>query len=150
MRIMRMQRRIAAEILKCGENRIWIDPERIEDVKSAITREDIKRLIKEGVIKKKPIKGQSTYRAKIRHEQRKKGRHRGPGSRKGKKTARMGKKERWIMTIRALRKELRKLKAEKKIDVHTYRRLYIRAKGGQFKNKHQLYLFLEERGILKR
>lgn len=145
-----MQRRIAAEILKCGENRIWIDPERIEDVKSAITREDIKRLIKEGVIKKKPIKGQSTYRAKIRHEQRKKGRHRGPGSRKGKKTARMGKKERWIMTIRALRKELRKLKAEKKIDVHTYRRLYIRAKGGQFKNKHQLYLFLEERGILKR
>ncbi|WP_206204916.1 50S ribosomal protein L19e [Thermococcus sp. LS2] len=147
---MRMQRRIAAEILKCGENRVWIDPERIEDVKSAITREDIKRLIKEGVIKKKPIKGQSTYRAKIRHEQRKKGRHRGPGSRKGKKTARMGKKERWIMTIRALRKELRKLKAEKKIDVHTYRRLYIRAKGGQFKNKHQLYLFLEEKGILKR
>ncbi|ADT83088.1 50S ribosomal protein L19e [Thermococcus sp. SY098] len=150
MIIMRMQRRIAAEILKCGENRIWIDPERIEDVKSAITREDIKRLIKEGVIKKKPVKGQSTYRAKIRHEQRKKGRHRGPGSRKGKKTARMGKKERWIMTIRALRKELRKLKAEKKIDVHTYRRLYIRAKGGQFKNKHQLYLFLEEKGILKR
>ncbi|MBO8174809.1 MAG: 50S ribosomal protein L19e [Thermococcus sp.] len=150
MRIMKMQRRIAAEILKCGENRIWIDPERIEDVKSAITREDIKRLIKEGVIKKKPIKGQSTYRAKIRHEQRKKGRHRGPGSRKGKKTARMGKKERWIMTIRALRRELRKLKAEKKIDVHTYRRLYIRAKGGQFKNKHQLYLFLEEKGILKR
>jgi len=148
--VMRMQRRIAAEILKCGENRIWIDPERIEDVKSAITREDIKRLIKEGVIKKKPVKGQSTYRAKIRHEQRKKGRHRGPGSRKGKKTARMGKKERWIMTIRALRKELRKLKAEKKIDVHTYRRLYIRAKGGQFKNKHQLYLFLEEKGILKR
>lgn len=147
---MRMQRRIAAEILKCGENRIWIDPERIEDVKSAITREDIKRLIKEGIIKKKPVKGQSTYRAKIRHEQRKKGRHRGPGSRKGKKTARMGKKERWIMTIRALRKELRKLKAEKKIDVHTYRRLYIRAKGGQFKNKHQLYLFLEEKGILKR
>ncbi len=150
MIIMRMQRRIAAEILKCGENRIWIDPERIEDVKSAITREDIKRLIKEGVIKKKPVKGQSTYRAKIKHEQRKKGRHRGPGSRKGKKTARMGKKERWIMTIRALRKELRKLKAEKKIDVHTYRRLYIRAKGGQFKNKHQLYLFLEEKGILKR
>nr|WP_200956741.1 50S ribosomal protein L19e [Thermococcus barophilus] len=150
MIIMRMQRRIAAEILKCGENRIWIDPERIEDVKSAITREDIKRLIKEGVIKKKPVKGQSTYRAKIRHEQRKRGRHRGPGSRKGKKTARMGKKERWIMTIRALRKELRKLKAEKKIDVHTYRRLYIRAKGGQFKNKHQLYLFLEEKGILKR
>ncbi|ALV61939.1 LSU ribosomal protein L19e [Thermococcus sp. 2319x1] len=148
--MLKMQRRIAAELLKCGENRVWIDPERIDDVKSAITREDIKRLINEGVIKKKPIKGQSRYRAKLRQEAKKKGRHRGHGSRKGKKTARMGKKERWIMTIRALRKELRKLKAEKKIDEHTYRNLYIKAKGGQFKSKHQLYLFLEEKEILKR
>ncbi|AIF68800.1 50S ribosomal protein L19 [Palaeococcus pacificus DY20341] len=148
--MLKMQKRIAAELLKCGENRVWIDPERIEDVEAAITREDIRRLIDEGVIKKKAIKGQSSYRAKIRKEARKKGRHRGHGSRKGKKTARMGKKERWMMTIRALRKELRKLKAEGKLDAHTYRRLYIRAKGGQFKSKHQLYLFMEEKGILKR
>jgi len=147
--MLKMQRRIAAEILKCGENRIWIDPERIDDVAVAITREDIKRLIHDGVIRKKPIKGQSRARARIRHEQKKKGRHRGPGSRKGKKTARMGKKERWMTTIRALRKELRKLKAEGKLDDHTYRRLYIRAKGGQFKNKRQLYLFMREHGILK-
>lgn len=148
--MLRMQRRVAAELLKCGENRVWFDPERIDDVASAITREDIRRLINDGVIKKKPVKGQSSYRAKLRKEARKKGRHRGPGSRKGKKTARMGRKEKWMMTIRALRKELRKLKAEKKIDEHTYRRLYIRAKGGQFKNKRQLYLFMEERGILKK
>lgn len=148
--MLKTQRRIAAELLKCGENRVWIDPERIEDVTAAITREDIRRLIDEGVIKKKAIKGQSSYRAKLRKEAKKKGRHRGYGSRKGKKTARMGKKERWMMTIRALRKELRKLKAEGKLDAHTYRRLYIRAKGGQFKNKHQLYLFMEEKGILKR
>ena len=150
MNTLKMQRRIAAELLKCGENRIWIDPERVDDVASAITREDIRRLIKEGVIKKKPVKGQSRYRARIRHEQKKKGRHRGPGSRKGKKTARMGKKEVWIKTIRALRKELRKLKEQKKIDRKTYRMLYIRAKGGQFKSKHQLYLFLEEHGLLKK
>ncbi|MCD6559728.1 50S ribosomal protein L19e [Palaeococcus sp. (in: euryarchaeotes)] len=150
MDMLKMQRRIAAEILKCGENRVWIDPERIEDVEAAITREDIRRLIGEGVIKKKAIKGQSTYRAKLRKEAKKKGRHRGHGSRKGKKTARMGKKEKWMMTIRALRKELKKLREEGKLDAHTYRRLYIRAKGGQFKTKHQLYLFMEERGILKR
>ena len=150
MNTLKMQRRIAAELLKCGENRIWIDPERVDDVASAITREDIRRLIKEGVIKKKPVKGQSRYRARRRHEQKKKGRHRGPGSRKGKKTARMGKKEVWIKTIRALRKELRKLKEQKKIDRKTYRMLYIRAKGGQFKSKHQLYLFLEEHGLLKK
>lgn len=62
----------------------------------------------------------------------------------------MGKKELWIKTIRALRRELRKLKEQKKIDRKTYRMLYIRAKGGQFKNKHQLYLFLEEHGLLKK
>jgi large subunit ribosomal protein L19e len=145
-----MQRRIAAELLKCGENRIWIDPERIEDVVAAITREDIRKLIKEGVIKKKPIKGTSRARAKVRQIERRKGRHRGPGSKKGKKTARMGRKEKWMMTIRALRKELRKLKEEKKIDRSTYRRLYIMAKGGHFKSKHQLYLYMEEKEILKR
>ncbi|WP_297465300.1 50S ribosomal protein L19e [Thermococcus sp.] len=147
--MLRTQRRIAADLLKCGENRIWIDPERIDDVAAAITREDIRRLINDGVIKKKPIQGQSRARARARQEARKKGRHRGPGSRKGKKTARMGKKERWMMTIRALRKELRKLKAEGKLDEHTYRRLYIRAKGGQFKSKRQLYLFMQEHDILK-
>ncbi len=128
---------------------MWIDPERIDDVSSAITREDIRRLIHEGVIQKKPEKGQRRYRAKLRAEARKKGRHRGPGSRKGKKTARMGKKEKWMMTVRALRRELRRLKLEGKLDEHTYRGLYIRAKGGQFKNKRQLYLFMREHGILK-
>jgi len=148
--MLKMQRRIAADILKCGENRVWIDPERIDDVAAAITREDVKRLIHDGVIKRKPIKGQSRGRARAFQEARKKGRHRGPGSRKGKKTARMGKKERWMMTIRALRKELRKLKAEGKLDEHTYRRLYIRSKGGQFKTKRHLYLFMEEHDILKK
>ena len=147
--MLKMQRRIAADLLKCGENRVWIDPEKMEDVSTAITREDVRRLIHDGVIKKKPVRGQSTYRTKLKTEARKKGRHRGPGSRKGKKTARMSRKERWMMTIRALRKELRKLKAEGKLDEHTYRRLYIRAKGGQFKNKRQLYLFMQEHDILK-
>lgn len=44
-------------MLKCGENRIWIDLERIEDVVVVIMREDIKRFIYDGVIKKKFIKG---------------------------------------------------------------------------------------------
>ncbi|MDV3103069.1 50S ribosomal protein L19e [Thermococcus waiotapuensis] len=147
--MLRTQRRIAAELLKCGENRVWIDPERIDDVATAITRGDIKRMIHDGVIKKKPVRGQSRARARAYQEARRKGRHRGPGSRKGKKTARIGKKERWMMIIRALRKELRKLKAEGKLDAHTYRRLYIRVKGGQFRNKRQLYMFMQEHGILK-
>ncbi|ENN96186.1 50S ribosomal protein L19e, partial [Methanocaldococcus villosus KIN24-T80] len=33
-----VQRRLAAKILKCGLDRVWIDPEHIEDVKMAMTR----------------------------------------------------------------------------------------------------------------
>ena len=44
------QKRIAAEILKCGENRVYFDPYLMDEIKMAITREDIRNLIKEGII----------------------------------------------------------------------------------------------------
>ncbi|MGD2065814.1 MAG: 50S ribosomal protein L19e, partial [Candidatus Bathyarchaeota archaeon] len=44
---LKSQRRLAAEIMKVGENRVWIDPERIDYVEAAITREEIKKLIHE-------------------------------------------------------------------------------------------------------
>ncbi|MFQ5836639.1 MAG: 50S ribosomal protein L19e, partial [Candidatus Bathyarchaeia archaeon] len=40
---LRSQRRLAAEILKVGEGRVWIDPDRTEDVEAAITREEIRK-----------------------------------------------------------------------------------------------------------
>jgi large subunit ribosomal protein L19e len=67
------QRRMAAEILKCGENRVYLDPYLIEDIKMAITREDIRNLVKEGIIQKKYKKGISNYRKKIQHARKKKG-----------------------------------------------------------------------------
>ncbi|MEM1989819.1 MAG: 50S ribosomal protein L19e, partial [Candidatus Bathyarchaeia archaeon] len=71
---LKSQRRMAAEILGVGEERVWIDPERIEEVEAAITREDIKRLIHEGVIRKLKDKGVSRARARIIHEKKRKGR----------------------------------------------------------------------------
>lgn len=145
----KIQRRIVVELLKCGENRIWIDLERIEDVVVVIMREDIKRFIYDGVIKKKFIKGQSRVRVRVFQEVRKKGCYCGLGSKKGKKIVRMGKKEVWMMIIRVFRKEFRKFKVEGKFDVYIYRRFYICVKGGQFKNKRQFYMFMQEYGILK-
>ena len=58
------QKRLAASILKVGLNRVWIDPERIEEVSMAITREGVKQLINDGAIKAKPQKGISSYRSK--------------------------------------------------------------------------------------
>ncbi|MFQ5758479.1 MAG: 50S ribosomal protein L19e, partial [Candidatus Bathyarchaeia archaeon] len=47
------QRRLAAEILKVGESRVWIDPDRTEDVEIVITRDEIRRLIHEGAIRRR-------------------------------------------------------------------------------------------------
>ena len=148
--ILKTQREIAAKILKVGRYRVWIDPEKIEDVEGAITRKEIERLIKDGVIQAKPVKGISRGRARIRHEKRKKGKRRGHGSRKGAKYARLPRKRRWIQTIRALRKKLRELVESKAITTQTYRRLYRLDKGGVFKSKAHLLQYIESEKLYRR
>lgn len=144
------QRRMAAEILKCGENRVYFDPYLIEDIRMAITREDIRNLIKEGVITKKYKQGISKYRKLVRHERKKKGRARGLGKRKGKKYARTPKKEAWMAKIRPQRRELRKLRERKMITPTTYRKLYKNAKGGMFNSVAQMNRYIREKELIKR
>ncbi len=145
-----IQKRLAAEVLGVGESRIWIDPTRIEDVEGAVTKEEIRKLIKEGVIRVKPVKGNSRARWRERHEKRKKGRRRGPGKRKGAKTARLSKKEAWMNTIRKIRRYLRYLRDHGVIDRRTYRRLYMLAKGGTFRSLSSLKTYMKEQGLLKK
>ncbi len=147
---LRFQRRLAAQILNCGENRIWINPEALEDVSSASTKEDIRELIESGAIKRKPVKGISRARINARKAQRKKGRGRGHGRRKGKKTARMPKKELWMIRIRAIRRRLRQLRDTGVIDRRTYRMLYMKAKGGEFRSLSHLNAYLQTQEIIKR
>ena len=68
---LRAQRRIAAEVLKVGKNRVRIDPDREDDVSMAITRDDIRTLIHEKGITARYEKGISRSRAKIIHEKKK-------------------------------------------------------------------------------
>ena len=138
------QRRMAAEILGVGENRVYISPEDYKKVDEALTREDIRNLIKEGVIYAKPVKGTSRARARIIQKQKSKGRRRGPGRRKGTLNARFPRKERWIRTIRALRKMLREMRDKKEIDVSEYRKLYSWASAGRFKSKSYLKLYIDK------
>ncbi len=146
---LKLQRRLAAEVLKCGVHRVWLDPDNLEEIKKATTRSDIRNLIKHGLIKARKIKGNSRGRIRKKLMQKKKGRRRGHGSRKGKKTARMPKKRAWIIRIRAIRKYLRELRDKGLIDRKTYRLYYRRAKGGQFKDKAHVKLHLEMEGLLK-
>jgi large subunit ribosomal protein L19e len=138
------QRRIAADILKCGYYRVWIDPEFIEDVQMAISREDIKELINEGKIKKRPEKGISRFNAKINHERKKRGLARGIGKRKGTKHSIVPSKTEWINRIRIIRVKLKELRNKGEINPHNYRILYLRAKGGMFQNVKNLLRYIDE------
>ena len=146
---LRNQRRIAASLLKCGKGRVWMDNDRLEEIAKAVTKNDIRVLIKGEAIKSKQKKGISSGRKKFIAKQKAKGRRRGHGSRKGASYARLYKKERWMRTIRPIRSYLTSLKQEKKIDNSTYRRYYTRAKGGEFKSKSHLKTHLISDGILK-
>ncbi|MEM2772586.1 MAG: 50S ribosomal protein L19e, partial [Candidatus Pacearchaeota archaeon] len=75
---LKTQRRLAAEILGVGINRVKFMPEKINEIKEAITRKDIEELIKEGAIKKRPIKGYKR-RAGRKRQKRYKKRRRGEG-----------------------------------------------------------------------
>ena len=143
------QRRMASELLKCGVNRVWVDPNRSEDISDAITRADVRVLINSGAITARQKKGVSRGRAEFELKQRRKGRQRGQGSRRGKKGARKPSKERWMQAIRPMRRKLKELRDSGKIDTATYRKYYLKAKGGVFKSRPHLESHLKAEGILK-
>jgi large subunit ribosomal protein L19e len=143
------QRRLAAQLLKCGEGRVWLDPASQEELADAVTRSDIRSAIKAGVIRRKVAVGTSRARARRHAEQVRKGRHSGPGSRRGSPLARVPKKERWMRRIRAQRDLLKELRGTKKIPVAAYREFYRRAKGGMFRSRAHLLLNLRLAGYAK-
>ena len=145
-----VQKRIAAEVLNCGVNRVWLNRERAEEISMSITREDIRKLIHRGLIKKKPEKATSRVRARKRALQRKKGRRRGHGKRKGSAHARLSKKARWMQRIRPLRRELKHMRETRYINRNAYRKLYRMAKGGAFRSVSHLRTYVEERDLTRK
>jgi large subunit ribosomal protein L19e len=144
------QRRLAAQILKVGQNRVWINPERMDDVEGAITREEIKKLIHEKVITSSPEKGVSRARAKTIQEKKRKGRRKGPGSHGGSGYAKISKKEVWMRKIRSLRKRLRELKASRVITEKTYSQYYRMAGSGRFESVADLERYLKAHDLWRK
>jgi len=144
------QRRLAAQILKVGQNRVWMDPEKGDDVELAMTREEVRKLIHEGVIKPLPEVGVSRGRARILHEKKKKGRRSGPGSKTGAAYAKISRKDRWMSKIRALRKRLRGLKAKKIVSENTYRKLYTMASSGRFATVAELERYAKSHDLWRK
>jgi len=131
---LKSQRRMAAQELGCGVNRVWIDPDRMEDVSDAVTRQDVRFLINASVIKAKQKQGISKARARYLQKQKRSSKRRGHGSRKGASNARTPRKRKWIKTIRPIRTRLRQLKTDGTIEVRTYRKFYNQANGGMFRD----------------
>ncbi|MEM2707640.1 MAG: 50S ribosomal protein L19e [Candidatus Pacearchaeota archaeon] len=136
---LKTQRRLAAEILGVGINRVKFMPEKINEIKEAITRKDIEELIKEGAIKKRPIKGYKR-RAGRKRQKRYKKRRRGEGKIKKKV---IDKKRKYIILIRNLRRYLKNLKNRGILTTREYRILRKQAKGGRFKSKKELMEYIK-------
>lgn len=141
------QKRMAAEVLGVGVSRVRFvikSEEDREELESAITKEDVRRLIKMGIIVAVPEKSNSRGRWRELKEKRAKGRRRGQGKRKGKANARHDRKRDWVNRIRKMRRYLKYLRDKGMIDRRTYRRYYRLAKGGAFNSLSALRMHLEK------
>jgi len=147
---MELQKRLASQILDCGPRRVRFDPSKLEDIKKAITSFDMRRLIAQGIVYKIQKKGVSRARAKQTHGQKVKGRRSGHGSRKGKVTARLNPKTRWVRAVRAQREVLRSLRENQVIDNAGFKSLYAKVKGGFFRSTKHIKIYIKEQNLIVR
>ena len=122
---MDLQKRLAADILKCSAKRIVYKSEDLPRIREAITKFDVRNLIKQGLIKKKQVKGVSRARAKKAQIQRRKGRKTGHGSRKAKAGARLNPKDAWIARARAQRGLVKRMRIGGLLSTLDFRTLYM-------------------------
>ena len=148
---LRYQRRLAASLLKCGVHRVFIDerPKAQEEVETAVTRTDIRRLINSHIIVKKQARGVSRGRHRQRMAQKAKGRQRGHGSRRGGQNARNPRKQAWMARIRAQRKLLAQMREEQTLKPSDYRLYYRRTKGGMYHSKAHMIAQMKSDGVVE-
>ena len=147
------QKRMAADLLskqegkQVGINRVWIHPAYIDQVATAVQKEEIRELIEEGIIRSKPIQGTSRVRARLAKTQKSKGRRKGQGSRAGSKNARTPRKQLWMRKIRSQRRVLKDLRESGNLDASRYRYYYRKATGGTYRSVGHMKTYLEAEGI---
>jgi large subunit ribosomal protein L19e len=143
------QKKLAAKVFGVGKKRVTFDEDKLSEIKEAITRSDIRSLRVLKAIKKNQKNSVSRVRARKVLKQKRKGRKTGPGSREGKKTARLGRKRSWINKIRIQRSFAKELRDKKLISLSNYRLVYRRIKGGYFRSKGHIKTYLTDNRLFE-
>lgn len=143
------RKRLAADILNVSAKKIRFLPEALEEINKAITRSDIRGLIAVGKIFKAGTNEHSRVRARKIATQKRKGRRENRGSKKGRKNASLSRKDKWILRIRVQRTFLKELRDKTLLSTANYQMLYSKCKGGYFRNKRHIKLYLTEHHLLQ-
>ena len=138
------QKRLAADVLGVGKNRVRFDPEAQGEIADAITRDDVRDLVEDGVIEAETKQVNSRGRARERNEKRAYGHRSGHGSRKGTSGGRTDGSAEWQSRIRAQRRTLRELRDDDEITRSQYRELYDMASGGEFDSVRDLRRYVDD------
>uniref|UniRef100_A0A803N743 Large ribosomal subunit protein eL19 domain-containing protein n=1 Tax=Chenopodium quinoa TaxID=63459 RepID=A0A803N743_CHEQI len=72
-----LQKQLAADILKCGRGKVWLNPNEGNEISMANSRQNVRKLVKDGFIIKKPTKIHSRSRARHMMKAKRKGCHSG-------------------------------------------------------------------------
>ena len=126
-----------------GLKRIKFDVDHLDDVADAITRQQVRSLITANTITIKQIVGTSRGRAQAKRIQKKK-RGMTQGSKKGRKGARVGKKEVYVTKVRSLRRRLKIAKERKEITNKNFWEIYKKINGNTVRNIAHLRTLIEE------
>ncbi len=140
---LRAKKRLVSRVTGVGVHRVWFDSDHLDDIADAITRENIRSLLSANTIKIKSFRGTSRGRAKLKKIQKKK-RGTGQGSKRGKKGARIGKKQVYVKKIRSLRYLLKVVKDRKEITNEQFWSLYKKVGGNTVRNKAHLRDLIEK------
>lgn len=133
MKNLSKKKALAAKALKVGKGRIIFLEARLEEIKEAITKQDIKDLAKEGAIIIKDIKG----RRKINKKNK-----RSTGNIRKKPNRR---KKDYMSLTRKLRNNASELRKEGKITKEEYEDIRKKIKDKHFKSKAYLKEYIKEK-----
>lgn len=126
------RKQLASKVLGVGKNKIIFDESSLPEIKEAITKQDIRDMYAEGIIRIRETRGR-------RHKQKRKTR-RGFGKIKFRVR---NKKKVYIRTVRKLRAYLNELRLQGKITDIRHKELRRKVKTSAFKNKAHLKEHME-------